>query len=233
MAEFIEVVEGTRPLLRKQIVTRRDETNPGGLAALAGYVVRLLVKRQLSDAVPWISVDGTVDETNSYVIQLTEVHTLLPPGTWPGELRWWSPPDAPATEPADALAGAGAGNVDNGAHFYKVTFVSPRGESDGSPASDGVTVADKTTNGKVAVTAIPVGPTGTTARKLYRTVAGDADDGEYLLVATISDNSTTTYEDNVADGSLGAALAAAASEAYPPDDAVDVFFTIKPRAAGL
>jgi hypothetical protein len=54
---------------------------------------------------------------------------------------------------------------------------------------------------QVALSAIPLGPTGTTSRKVYRTVAGGA---TYKLVTTIANNTTTTYADALADGSLGA-----------------------------
>lgn len=100
-----------------------------------------------------------------------------------------------------ALAGAGAGNVDNGAHRYRVTFVTADGETEGGTISETVTVADKTVNGKVTVSSIPIGGGAVTARKLYRTVAAGSD---YLLVGTIADNSTTSYTDNIADASLGA-----------------------------
>jgi hypothetical protein len=55
---------------------------------------------------------------------------------------------------------------------------------------------------RVALSAIPLGPTGTTARKVYRTAVNGS---SLLLVATIADNTTTTYADLIADGSLGAA----------------------------
>jgi hypothetical protein len=55
--------------------------------------------------------------------------------------------------------------------------------------------------GQIALSGIPVGPVGTTARKLYRTPSGGA---AYLALATISDNSTTTFQDNRADATLGA-----------------------------
>lgn len=110
--------------------------------------------------------------------------------------------------PSAALAGAGAGNVENGAHSYKVTFVATATETEGGTKSSPVTVADKTVNGQVTVSGIPVSTdSGVTARKLYRTIAG-ADPNvaaNYLLLATIADNTTTTFLDNVADGSLGAA----------------------------
>lgn len=113
---------------------------------------------------------------------------------------------AAATAPTVALAGTGAGNVDNGIHKYAIIFVYPTGDSnldyDGIAS---VTVADKATNGKVAITNIPLGSTGCTARKIYRTAAG----GKILkLLATISDNTSTTYTgpDNTADTSLGIVL---------------------------
>jgi hypothetical protein len=56
---------------------------------------------------------------------------------------------------------------------------------------------------RVALSAIPLGPTGTTSRKVYRTAAGGA---TYKLVTTIADNTTTTYTDTLADASLGATV---------------------------
>lgn len=105
--------------------------------------------------------------------------------------------------PTVALASpAVAGNVDDGAHRYRVTFVTADGETEGGTISDSVTVADKTVNGKVELTAIPLGGSAVTSRKLYRTEAGGSN---YLLLATIADNTTTTYTDNIADSALGAA----------------------------
>jgi uncharacterized phiE125 gp8 family phage protein len=100
-----------------------------------------------------------------------------------------------------ALAGAGAGNVDNGAHRYRVSLVTATGATEGGVVSAAVTVADKTVNGKVSLTAIPVGSSAVTSRKIYRTAAGGS---TYLLLTTLADNTTTTYTDNVADASLGA-----------------------------
>jgi uncharacterized phiE125 gp8 family phage protein len=115
--------------------------------------------------------------------------------------------DASNTEPAPgiitaALAGTPiAGNVDNGAHRYLATFVTANGETQAGTVSAVVTVTDKTVNGKVSLTAIPLGGSLVTSRKIYRTAAGGS---TYLLLATIADNTTTTYTDNIADSSLGA-----------------------------
>lgn len=101
-----------------------------------------------------------------------------------------------------ALAGA-AGNVDNGDVRYKITFVSSVTESNPGAASDVLNIADKTADGQVSLTAIPTGGTTITSRKIYRQRNGS---GDYKLVGTISDNTTTTYTDNIADASLGATL---------------------------
>lgn len=59
----------------------------------------------------------------------------------------------------------------------------------------------------ITLTGIPFGPNGTTQRIIYRTV-GDASraavlaDTSYYRVATISDNTTTTYNDSVSDATL-------------------------------
>jgi len=106
---------------------------------------------------------------------------------------------APATAMTAALAGAGAGNVDNGTHAYKVSYVTPIGETTLGTLAVTVAVADKTTNGQVSLSSVPVGDTVVTARKIYRSKAGG---GPYYLLATIADNTTTTYTDNTADSSL-------------------------------
>lgn len=54
---------------------------------------------------------------------------------------------------------------------------------------------------QVSVSVIAAGVSPTTSRKLYRTVVGGS---QLKLVATIADNTTTTYTDSTADGSLGA-----------------------------
>lgn len=134
---------------------------------------------------------------------------ITPPAGEPltlAELRTWMRLDGANAEPAPiaplaALAGVGAGNVDNGAHRYLATFVTADGETEGGGISAALTVADKTVNGKVALSAIALGGSAVTSRKLYRTQAGGA---TYLFLATIADNTTTTFTDNIADASLGA-----------------------------
>lgn len=101
-----------------------------------------------------------------------------------------------------ALAGIGAGSVTNGVHLYKVTFVTANGETELGyhVPSASVTVANNAVNGKVQLTNIALGAAsdGVTARRIYRTWAGGS---IYYLIATINDNTTTTYLDNATDSS--------------------------------
>ncbi len=55
--------------------------------------------------------------------------------------------------------------------------------------------------GGVLVSAIPIGPAGVTARRLYRSKAYQ---DPALVLATIPDNTTTTYVDTLSDAALGA-----------------------------
>ena len=111
-------------------------------------------------------------------------------------------PPTPFTPPAcvAALAGTGAGLLSNGVYSYLITFVTSSGESAPGTASNTVTVSDYTTNGKISLTNIPIAAQAIiTARNIYRT---KEDGSVYYFLATISDNVTTTYTDNIADTSL-------------------------------
>jgi hypothetical protein len=118
-------------------------------------------------------------------------------------------PGAPTVALASPVA---PGNVDNGAHRYRVTFVTSAGETDGGTISSSVTIADKTVNGQVSLTAIPTGSSNVTSRKIYRTAAAGT---TYLLLATIANNTATTYTDNIADTSLGAGVPSTNGTADP------------------
>lgn len=104
---------------------------------------------------------------------------------------------APAAPPTAAVGAAG---VLTGAYYYSVTFVTALGET--APWAGTATVVNPSAQ-QVNLTNIPVGPAGTTARRIYRTPATPVDPKDYRFLAEISDNTTTTYTDNIADGSLG------------------------------
>ena len=103
--------------------------------------------------------------------------------------------------PMVALAGLGAGNVYNCAHRYLATFTTATGETQAGIPSAVVTVADKTLNGQVVVSGIPLGGSSVTGRKIYRTQANGS---TYLYHSTLANNTATSLTDNVADAALGA-----------------------------
>lgn len=102
---------------------------------------------------------------------------------------------APVTGPTAAAPSAG-GAVPIGPHRYKVTFVYYESEeSNGSTAS----AVQTTTAGvqTIALSALPIGGYGVTARNIYR----DNNDGVYLLLDTVANNTATTYTDVLLIGS--------------------------------
>jgi hypothetical protein len=98
-----------------------------------------------------------------------------------------------------SLAAGSSGNP-NGTYRTVVTFLSAFGET-----TPGGEVDITVTNDKILWTNLPIGPPGCTGRRLYRTIAGGGANTE-KLVTTINDNVTTSFTDNVADGSLGVSV---------------------------
>jgi hypothetical protein len=100
---------------------------------------------------------------------------------------------APGAAPTVATGSSG---VLTGAYQYLVTFTTASGETTAGPASATVNPASQ----EVALSAIPTGIAGTvTGRNIYRTLAGGS---TFYLLASLADNTTTTYTDNTADASL-------------------------------
>ena len=101
-----------------------------------------------------------------------------------------------------AVLGAVGGNLDaNSTYFYAVTY-------DGDTSNSGAvsnTVTTDGTNLRIELSQIPLGPVGTTDRKIYRT---EGNGSALKLLTTLADNTTTTFSDNVADGSLTTAYPA-------------------------
>lgn len=92
--------------------------------------------------------------------------------------------------------------VTAGAHYYAVVFTVGSDVINGARSNVVTNDATHTSN---TLSNIPLGPDACTARKIYRTAAAGS---TLKLLATISDNSTTTYNDIIADGSLGADMSA-------------------------
>ena len=92
-----------------------------------------------------------------------------------------------------------AAGVITGDYNYKVTYMNSQSvESDVGPITATFTAAGAT----IRVSAIPTAAQswGVSSRRVYRTTNGGT---SFKRVATISDNTTTTYDDNTADASLG------------------------------
>lgn len=108
---------------------------------------------------------------------------------------------APATGCSAAAITGGAG-LGIGAYTYTVSYLTSTydgagfGESLVSPVAN---VTTTTGNQHVSLTSIPTGPTGVTGRNIYRTKVGV---GTQYFLATINDNTTTTYSDQATDASL-------------------------------
>lgn len=173
------------------------------------------------NGVPDISYDGDLNLTASVLTGITlsapafnDVYwddLVMGTGGWPGDIRfdalipngdsvaeWLQTGRGFQAPPAAPTLGLAAGPGLTGDYRYKITLVDVDGETMAGAASSLV----QPVNQVVALSAIPTGLEGTTARKIYRTAAGGS---TYLLLTTISDNTTTTYNDSTADGSLGAA----------------------------
>ncbi len=103
-----------------------------------------------------------------------------------------------AAAPAAALAGV-AGNIDNGSHDYAISFVTPQGETEPINIAT-VNVVNNAVDGQVSLTVIPTGSVYVTARNIWRTEAGQT---QLKYLDGISDNTSTTYNDNIADINLG------------------------------
>jgi hypothetical protein len=103
-----------------------------------------------------------------------------------------------------------------GDYVYKVTNVNSQSvESDVGPASTTFTAASATMRVTLPTFAASY---GVNARRLYRTVAGGT---AFKRVTEIADNTTTTYDDNTADGSLG--TAAPTDNGVPPNYSVIIY----------
>ncbi len=104
----------------------------------------------------------------------------------------------PPTTQTVGAASQAAGLL-SGVYAWKMAYVNTASvEGNPSDAFGTFTAALAT----VRLTSLPIAPQswGVATRRLYRTVTSGS---TFMRVATISDNTTTTYDDNVADASLG------------------------------
>jgi len=102
--------------------------------------------------------------------------------------------------PTLSLIADASGLLNVGVYNYRVTFITTLGETH---TSANTSITTDVNNKKVLVTIPTSDDSRVTGRKIYRTPVGAATTTENL-VTTINDNTTTTYIDNIPDGSLGA-----------------------------
>lgn len=190
-----------KPFFKASVWARHGSPVPETYFGDAGAFGRVYQANTGND-IPFPTTQIRGDHTAATVSILADSTTNFPlTGTimLGDESIYYGDIDQPGLPTAPSGADSGVAGNPNGTYTYKVTFVTSTGETTPSSASGNVVVVNK----KIDVSSIALGGEGTTSRKLYRTEAGPG--ATWKLVTTISDNSTTTYTDNVADGSLGAA----------------------------
>ena len=132
-------------------------------------------------------------QQGTYVPFNTEV--AYDPGTGADPVYFVTTTDATIPNvgtPTNLSATTGAAGAKTGTYIYKVTFYTAQGESISSPDSNAVILSAQNAN----LTNIPLGGPATVGRKIYRQKNGT---GDYKLITTITNNTGTTFTDNVDD----------------------------------
>lgn len=106
-----------------------------------------------------------------------------------------------AVPASNLTAAAGSAGALTGAYYYATAFLL----SDGTVTAPwtGTATAVNVTSQRIELSNIPVSPSPKVAgRVLLRTTATPIDPKAYYVLATINDNTSTTYSDNAIDGAL-------------------------------
>ena len=98
------------------------------------------------------------------------------------------------------LAQAASGSVANGTYKYVFTYVDRFGNESG-PSVETATVTVTSGPKKIQITNLPLGPSHISSRNIYR--INDGVTVSYQFVAQVSDNTTTSYDDQLANATLG------------------------------
>lgn len=146
----------------------------------------------------------TTDATKTGLDPLTPAQIAALSGMVPsgGGLALDYGPAFPGTFPT---ATAGAAGVLTGYYAYFVTYITATGETDCTTATP---TPVQVTSQQINLTNIPVSSDASvTGRKIYRTVDVTVSSDptkmkQAYLVATLNDNTTTTYTDNTADATI-------------------------------
>lgn len=91
----IRVREYTRPTIKVQLLDFRNEDDPRDEVDVASYEFDFTVKRDPTDTEPLFTVEGvpgteTEWERGIFYFYLTTAETSVPPGTYSGEICWWT-----------------------------------------------------------------------------------------------------------------------------------------------
>lgn len=157
-----------------------------------------LKRKSATLAVGYVTFTGTRGITIPVGTEVsTEPHTADDPiYTFTTDISEEIGMEEPTTAPT--LTAPSAGSISDTVR-YKVSFVGRGGETMAGPESVDATVLAKS----VQLSNIAVGPQGTTARKIWRQEGGA---GTFSLLATIANNTDTTYLDDNATVPASATL---------------------------
>lgn len=130
------------------------------------------------------------------------------------------------TAPVAALVATGTGNCTSGNHSFKITYLTAGGETLASSASGAVNC--DSSHRQVTLTI----PTGTTqlqlnnlvvSRNIWATLAGGSTYFRVSTSPTISENTSTTFTFNIADGSFSSAVVPTLNSAIDTKLYLDAF----------
>lgn len=150
--------------------------------------------------------------THDYAVTFVTTIGETTPSPISGTVAVSIPLTNPSVAPTETST-VGGGNIEAGYHDYAYTFVVGSGETVPSPRT-----TSTLGGGSLKYTfTYPTGPSGTTARNVYRTVAspGSPSGLNLQFVAQIADNVTTSYQDNLSDAGLGAVAPSSNTTALP------------------
>jgi len=177
--------------------TRKGETLVGSAGSASVAAVTTPSGGSAAEKSPKVTGNLSVGAFNYKVAYVTAAGETLAGSSFGVSTTAVSAPGGCST-----AATTGGSMTSNTPYAYVISFVTGSGEV---PSGGYTVVVMGASDTKVNLSSIPTSAdVRVTARKVYRT--GAAYQGPYRLVATISDNTTTTYADTTADASLGAAL---------------------------
>lgn len=174
-----------------------DPSNPISFGNGIGYVNVNVSGYPQGVAVTIPAVDGTLStleqaQTFSGDLTFSGSNTFTNQNTYGNGVQ--NPSAAPV-----ASTVANTGSVLTGTYNYVITFINNNNLETGvSATSNSVVYASGSTSGSVS---FAIGPNNVSKRNIYRNKSAALT--PLYLLTTISDNTTTTFADNVADTSLG------------------------------